>query len=206
MFSFLINCFAFCFTGRWPTRSWVGQPAFQAPPAVILLADAYVESLSSQMTPRRKSDLHHEFLRNFFAGFTNPDGWMEGGTEASRCGFQAGQETRRAKHDKLNEYMEGFGYVPCEAEGNLTVRSEHSGFRPRNRPGEQWWLWLLSAIDDAESDAIKSTKNSKAGVDVRISGFLSPKGRYGHMGCCEREFRATKIFRVNGGRHELRFL
>jgi hypothetical protein len=198
MFSFFTNCFTFCATGRWPARSGVGPPAFQAPPAVILRADAYVNSLVSQPNSRRKLEIHHDFLRNFFAGFTNPEGWMEGGTEASRCGFQAGQEYRRANLAKLQETMEGFGYVTCEAEGNWTVRFEHSGFRPRGRPEEQWWVWL-SPVGDIESDIARTAKTTRAGVDVRISGFLSPKGSYGHMGGSEHEFRATKISRINGG-------
>jgi hypothetical protein len=172
-----------------------------APEAVAQLAEAYLGSLpSEEPLSRERAFVRDDFLRSFFSGFTRPGARMTGGTEAGRRGFAAGQEYWKAHRDKLKETMEGFGYVATEAKGVYTSGFEHSGFRPTDRPNEEWWL---STLGNTESDLAKNSTIRKPRVAVRITGFLSP-GRvngfgYGHMNQYDREFYATKISKLDGG-------
>lgn len=45
------------------------------PPAVVRLADAYVVTQAGLM-PQDKEGMREDFIRNFFHGFTMPDGTM----------------------------------------------------------------------------------------------------------------------------------
>ncbi|MEA3213215.1 MAG: hypothetical protein QOE70_6272 [Chthoniobacter sp.] len=134
-------------------------------------------------------------MRGFFTGFTNHTGSMSGGEDAELKGFKAGQEFRRANPDKLRDTFESFGYVATEAEGIWMAGFEQSGFKPRNSP-EEWWL---SGMADTVSDLLEDQKIPDGGISIRITGYLSPRGSYGHLGSYDHEFYATKIFKSNGG-------
>ncbi len=178
---------------------WRRQLAeYPNPKEAIRQADAYFDSLPyAQRTPHRDK-VRVDFLRGFFSGFVSPEGRIEGGTHDEHWhGFQAGQAYRRANPAKLNETMEGFGYTATEAEGRWTVGFEHSGFRPLGtHSGQQWWL---SGLSPTTFDFAKDTKIPDDGISIRLVGFLSRKGQYGHLGGYDHEFYATKISKSNGG-------
>jgi len=165
------------------------------PAAIVKLADTYFESLPSEQRPADRERARDEFVRYFFVGFTNFTGSIIGGNAAGLQGFKSGQEFRRANRTKIRETFESFGYILMETEGVWTTAFEHSAFKPRDGKNQEWWLYRMP---DTESDLTKNEKTS-GGVNVRITGFRSPRGSYGHLGNYEYEFYATKIFKANGG-------
>ena len=177
-------------------------PDFQTPddpkpPAIVKLADAYLASLAPEQRPNEPESARDDFVRSFFIGFTTPTGSMSGGTDADTKGFTAGQEFRRANPQKLKETFESFGYVATEAEGLWTLEFEHSGFKPRGcRNDKEWWL---DDLGDTVYELPNDQKIPDEGISIRISGFLSPKGQYGHLGLYKHRFYATKISKSNGG-------
>lgn len=180
-----------CRTGAGGTSSVAPLPGRSpAPPAVLRLADACVDSLAGQKPPDG-DHIREDFIRHFFRGFTMPGATMRGGTEAGRRGFLAGQEFRRANPTRVRETMEGYGYTATEAEGTWTVFFEHSGFRPDSQPRQTWWL---SYLGDTRSNIPKGMEIPEGGVHIRAAGFLSPSGHYGHLGGYDHEFFATTIF------------
>jgi hypothetical protein len=169
-------------------------PEGPRPPAILKLANEYLQSLPSEKKPFGEEWARHDFIQSFFAGFTKPTASMINGDPASQQGFKLGQEFRRAHPDRLPETFESFGYVAMEADGVYTWGMEHSGFQPRDHPGEMWWI---AAIIGTASDLPKGQEIPEEGLALRITGFRSPKGEYGHLGTYDHEFYATKI-KVHG--------
>jgi hypothetical protein len=91
--------------------------------------------------------------------------------------------------------MEGFGYTAIEHDGVWTVSFEQSDFRPDNQPAQRWWL---SEFGDTQSDLPKDAKIPDNGVHIRISGYLSPSGQFGHLGHYDHEFFAIRISKIGG--------
>jgi hypothetical protein len=133
----------------------------------------------------------------FLQGFTNPGGSMSSRTEARLRGFLAGQEYRRANPTKTGDIMKGFGYTEVEADGVWTVLFEHSRFRPDKQPKQWWWLWL-PGLGNTQSDLSRDAEIPGRGVRVRVRGYLSPTGRFGHLGGYDHEIFATSISRIGG--------
>ena len=86
--------------------------------------------------------------------------------------------------------MEAYGYIFTEITGDWSVAFEISCFTPRGFPDQRWWL---DEFGDTKYDFQK--KETMAGKQTlyHLSGFLSPEGKYGHMGRYDHEFYATKV-------------
>jgi hypothetical protein len=169
---------------------------FAAPGAVVRLANGYVASVQQQEDGARENDIRRSFLRAFFWGFVNPKGTLSGGTPADHAGYQAGQLYWRTNAAKLKETMEGFGYTATNAQGDWSVGFERSVFRAGGDSGRGWWLRPLPS---PESSQATDPDLPESGGPVRIAGFLSAKGRYGHLGMCEYQFFATNISLIEIG-------
>ena len=165
------------------------EPRTNTPTAVLRLADKYLASTGNLHAEDRR-EIRGDFCDSFLRGFMTPGARMEGGTGAGRDGFVAGQEYRRAHPASMKEIMEGFGYTEIEAEGVWTVSFEHSGFRPRHQPQVEWWLWEYGGIP---SDLPANQEMPSSGLRVRVHGYLSPSGHYGHLGSYPHEFFPTAI-------------
>jgi len=178
---------------HWP----LGNPPL-SPPRLHLHAIClpYALNVGTCSCTDPKSDIRRCYLHSFFSGYTNPNGTMTGGDPADFAGFQAGQEYRRAHPTELKQTMEGFGYTTTNAHGSWRVFFEHSVFRPQNEAGRGWWL---TPLPDPETNEPPDQHVPADGRVVRISGFLSPEGRYGHLGICDREFFATNVSVVPTG-------
>jgi hypothetical protein len=172
------------------------KTSFLAPPEVLRLADAYISSLPHQPDAPQTNDIRAEFVRWFFWGFVDPNSEVSSGPpSATLAGLKAGKQYRRSNPEKLKQTMEGFGYTVTNAQGTWTVGFEHSGFRPDGHSGREWWLSLLPVEGGSPIDQAVPA----GGGRVRISGFLSPKGQYGHLGGYDHEFFATNISVINVG-------
>lgn len=169
-----------------------------SPKEAIQQADAYFASLPfAQRTPHRDK-IRVEFLRGFFDGFVNPEGRITGGAhDGNWHGFQAGQAYRHANPAKLKESMEGFGYTATEAEGRWITGFETSLFSPLgSNSGQKWWL---SGLNDTALKFDEGTTIPEDGILIRVFGFLSPKGQYGHLGVYDHEFYVTMISKTKDG-------
>jgi len=170
------------------------RPSRVSPP-VLRLAAAYVISRRGQKLQDFEGTQSEDFVRdfflfNFFHGFTAPGATMTGGTEADRQGFIAGQKYRLQNPQKLKETMEGFGYEATEAEGTYICYFEHSEFYPRGKTTQMWWLSTLG-------DSWPDLGTARNGIHLRVTGFLSPAGAYGHLNGYDHEFFATKIIPID---------
>jgi hypothetical protein len=170
------------------------RPRSNTPAVVLRLASDYIASLGKMKTEDGWL-AEEDFCNSFFLGFTAPGGSVSGGTEAGRRGFLAGQQYRRASPQKIEETMEGFGYTETEADGVWKVSFERSGFFPDRQPNQTWWL---SYFGDTQSDIPKHTKIPEKGVPIRVRGYLSPDGRFGHLGGYDHEIFAASISRLDG--------
>lgn len=90
--------------------------------------------------------------------------------------------------------LETLGYIRTEATGTWKYGFDRSEFVPADRPKEKWWLKLPSRWwDENKSSALKKKGVDQDGATVRVSGFLSPTGKFGHLGAYDREFVADTI-------------
>ena len=161
-----------------------------APPAILRMADAYLSSPGRQDKPGGENSVRRSYLQEFFSGFVNPKGTINGGTSTDHVAFQAGQEYRHNHPDKLKETMEGFGFTATNADGVWSVEFERSAFRMENHSGRDWWL---TELPDPESAQVRDRSFWDSSGPIHISGFLSPKGNYGHLGGYDHRFFATNI-------------
>jgi hypothetical protein len=100
--------------------------------------------------------------------------------------------------ESVDSVMKGYGYSYVEVTGKYQVGFENSYFalatplndRPATEPKADtrpspWWLSVFGSVDSNNSE-IKSRFGPCDNLHVK--GYLSPKGRYGHLGGAEREF------------------
>jgi hypothetical protein len=171
-------------------------PRVAGPDVALREAEAYLAKLSPQPADSEREEIRTEFTQMFFSGFTNPTGGLIG-RDAAEHGFHAGQNLRRhCDAVMVRRIMEDYGYVATEATGTWAVRFEVSVFSPRDMPDQGWWL---EGFGDTKYTYPKKGEETDQPVYFRISGFLSPKGRYGHLGGYEHEFYATKVVYVKDG-------
>jgi hypothetical protein len=159
-------------------------------------AEDYILHLKPEPTAAEKEDILQDFTTQFFQGFTDPDASILGRPAVER-GFKEGQKFRRHCSElEVRHFMEDYGYTYVEETGTWTVRFEVSSFSPRSNPDGGWWL---SYFGNTKADFPKDLNKLKNPIYYRVTGFLSPKGEYGHMGGSSHEFFATKIEYIKDG-------
>jgi hypothetical protein len=179
------------------SRRWsVRKPA---PPVAQQAADAYFASLPDPVPEAKRRSYRDFYLGAFFRGFVAPRSWISQGSEQSRHAHEAGKASWRSHSGDLGKIMTGFGYTPVEVEGRWWRGFERSEFRPQENPAEEkWWLSLLENV--VSDTPTTMARYPSEGVAVRITGYLSPPGGYGHLGMGDHEFFATKINRLPDSR------
>jgi hypothetical protein len=165
------------------------------PDVVIRLADAYYDSLAYEERSPHRNKVRFEFSRGFFDGFTR--GITVDHPETAReHGYRAGTAMRAAHPERLKEIMEAHDCMEATAEGTWTTGFETSEFVPDGPPpGTQWWLSQLQdnvfSFMDAKDHSANDYRNFPR-TRVRVKGYLSPKGGYGHLSTFKREFHAME--------------
>lgn len=163
----------------------------QEPEAVRALADAYVASMEPEV-PVRRPDPRSRYVSSFFSGYTQLDGSIITTDKVSAAGYHAGQAYRRDHPGTLSEIMHGFGYVWVEAEGTLGIDREYSGLALRYTR-EVWWFDPMRGPGADEGSLTRPLKRGP----MRVVGFLSPRGRYGHRSAFRHQFLAMSIMPVS---------
>jgi hypothetical protein len=167
-----------------------------APTRALRLANAYIERLAVPPSESERDEIRLQFTHEFFLGFTGPEDSLIG-SGAPQAGFRAGQKFRHtASASQVRHTMEEFGYAYTEAEGTWGTGFEVSCFRPRSMPDESWWL---SGFGDTKYAMPKRRDASSGPVYFRVTGYLSPKGKCGHLGGYDRQFYATRVVHIKGG-------
>lgn len=162
-----------------------------SPPAsaeVQSIAEHYIETLPKSTSPQRIKQAHDAFIWSFLDGFTDSEGAIWSSDNARTQGFEAGQTYRHQNPKELSHIMSGFGYKPIRLRGIWQTGPELSKFVPANNPNDRWWLSILG-----NSPAAKSHFSPEQCQNVQVSGFLSPRGQYGHMGGFAREVYVNTI-------------
>lgn len=178
---------------------WQRQLAeFPHPKEALREADAYFDSLPYFWRTPHRDKVRVEFLRGYFNGFVTPgEITMVGKHDACWHGVKAGQVYRRTHPAKLKETMEDFGYTAAVARGRWLSGFEISDFRPLG--GGRDKSWWLSALTSTAFEFAKDVTIPHDGISLRVEGFLSPKGAFGHLNGYDHEFYATQISTWNGG-------
>lgn len=94
--------------------------------------------------------------------------------------------------------LAGYGYVAVEREGDWSRGFETSAFAPSDTDGERWWMQPLG---DRPWSTVGLGDVGGSGSQVRIVGYLSPTGRYGHLGSYAHEVLVTSGVEVPSAHH-----
>ena len=164
-------------------------------PAILKLANDCLKASPVTKTAAERDEFREVFLMTFLWGFTSPKSELQGGRDGGVQGHKAGQQYWRDHPEKIKTVFASYGYVAIEAEGVWTVGWETSLFRPtsRERSHERWWV---KPLDRSLCESAASSMYSDEETLILASGFLSPLGEYGHMGCFDREFNITRALKA----------
>lgn len=96
----------------------------------------------------------------------------------------------RSEHKpSLSVSLDGFGYKPVEQVGKFSLEFERSHFIPGNN--KPIWCYRLSKALREKSLGILGDEKT-----LKVKGWLSPEGIYGHMGACRYEVVIDELSEV----------
>lgn len=175
-----------------------GASAEEVPDVVLQYADAFAQSQTK--TERLSSGLsqREEYTVWFFQGFIHPSGWILTKSDLMKNAYTQGQTYWHDYPSERDKMFASYGYVPIEREGVWSHGFEVSAFRPADAGGEEWWISPLG--DGSWSDiGLDKARLRDKHLRVRITGYVSPKGRYGHLGAYVRAVHVTSAVPVDTG-------
>lgn len=159
--------------------------------------EEYLGDASELLGPTR--DLHDMFVD----GFENPEDVYVWRREWEQAALMAGQEYAQRgeplKSQMLAAVYLGEGYVEFDEVGIVSLGFENISFRGEQKNATAYWLSPYKKVRDfLGADLEQSRVGFERGEAIaRVQGYLSPVGRYGHLGAYERSLVATKITRVS---------
>lgn len=185
------------------------------PDFVVKLADAHLESLES--TPDDLAEARKRFCTMFLWGCTDfahlevPDDSFP----PEMAGVNAAVRYRNDHPDSMHRVLTGYGYERLTIEGKWRTGFEMSQFVNKDVAKPGWWLSHSAGCKEGnlnwkhlpklKLDYNTSHRQRKliddhrgAEADIRVTGYLSPIGEYGHLNSYSRELLATKIEPPNG--------
>jgi len=165
--------------------------AASVPDDVLEQARAYAKTHRSEKPPRSQS-LVEEYASGFFAGFIH--GAYNGvlsGDDAFATAYAKGAARWKQGPDAQQRTFAGYGYQRIEWTGLWTAGFETSLFEPDGQPGLAAWLDFLAG----SGAALPKTEPGPHFLELRLrlTGYLSPRGSYGHLGMHGRELFATSV-------------
>jgi hypothetical protein len=166
--------------------------AGEVPDVVLQYADAFAQrqTVQEQLPPGRT--VRDQYAHFFFQGYTHPAGAVFTKSPLVQDAYTHGQNYWREHPLERAKIFSEYGYVAVERQGMWSRGFEKSAFEPSDGDGGRWWMsplgegpWKETGLDQ--------------GGRVRIVGYLSPKGHYGHMGAYEHEVLVTSGGPVDSG-------
>ena len=181
-----------------------------APSFVVKLADAHIESLESK--PDNLDEARKRFCAMFRMGYTSfaETEIRDDSLPLEFAGYNAAVRYRMKHPESLDRVFTAFGYKKVIRTGMWRTGFEMSQFVNEKVPKPGWWIgyfpnceegnliWKrfpkLPADRDIPAKLRELIDNGRgAEAKVRVTGYLSPVGEYGHLGSYSREFLATNI-------------
>lgn len=149
------------------------------------------------------------FVRAFLGGYANPESTIPVNPALSEsrmngAGWSAGQAYRRANPESVAQVMRAYGYREFEGTGAWTVGFEAGGFKPDAVGESSRECWYLASIRSAELDeqvariVPRDVRLPNVTLRVRVKGYLSERGQFGHLGVCQRQVYAVSVV-ADGG-------
>lgn len=163
--------------------------AGEVPDVVVRYADSFAQSQSTKGQLPTDQAMRDEYARYFFQGFTHPAGGIYTKSALIQDAYSHGQTYWRDHPSERTKVFSGYGYIAVEREGVWTQGFEISAFDPSDADGGRWWITTFGGRPWSEVGLDRGTGNGQS--RVRIVGYLSPKGSYGHLGAYQHEVLVT---------------
>jgi hypothetical protein len=175
---------------------------------ITKLADEAIDADGAEARLGRKysrSVFAHAFLGGYATpGSTLPVNPALSSSRINGKGWSAGQTYREIHPESVARVLREYGYTEFEGTGTWTVGFEAGAFRPDNRsetsntssPKSCWYLAFIHTPDlDAQLARLLpgGIRFRGATLRVRATGYVSPVGRFGHFGVCERQLHAVSV-------------
>lgn len=189
--------------------SIASSDAKDVPPVVTRLALRYelFHLNLPKSFPRDRNSSHDRTLQQeyafwFLQGYIYPAGSWSRSTNGGSVDLAAAAaaDAYKADHpDEADAIMSAYGYRRVEVEGVWRRASEESTFVPNGQPSEAWWLKGFQEFDPYElhspfeREVAVDNGPFKRVVAVRIVGYLSPLGSYGHLGASTRQVLVSSM-------------
>ena len=168
------------------------REAVVAPAAGVEMSTEYLSKVHRSQMPYGRTRAETTYLLMFFSGVTSPRSEIVGARGVAVAAFNAGKAYWFKHPARRREIMLGYGYTEIVIHGKRTTGFEGSLFVPNDQAAQRIWI---SALDDAKIAVESETGKYLDSVPVKVQGYLSPAGSYGHMGGYDREIFATNISR-----------
>jgi hypothetical protein len=148
-------------------------------------------------TPLGACDAQYQrwwYVSNFFDGFRNPGSTINGepspDLRVAQAALSAGSKYREDNPNLVSQTYASFGYEYIEVEGVWERGFETSAFVSADvSSGQRWWLEPLARSDVNVSEGGWSISKHQ----VRLKGYISSPGRYGHLGIYTRKIYAISV-------------
>jgi hypothetical protein len=162
--------------------------AASVPDDVLEQARAYAKTHRSEK-PLPGKTLVEEYASGFFVGFIHGGEFF--GSDAFGTAYAKGAARWKEGPDAQQRTFAGYGYQRIEWTGLWTTGFETSRFEPDGQPGLTAWLDFLAGSEAALPKTDPGPRFRK--LRLRLTGYLSPRGSYGHLGMHGRELFATSV-------------
>ena len=161
----------------------------QVPSDVLDMAKAYAKGQPQSPGPGGR-DVVDVYVRSFFDGFTRGGGASSAWSPVEQAAHEQGERRWQQGREAQERTFAGFGYTRVELSGTWTIWYETSAFDADHLGGNSWLSFLPGMRWDRRGGAEGSKPRT---LRVLVVGYLSPPGRYGHLGVYGRELFAESI-------------
>lgn len=167
------------------------------PTAVQRLANSYFDALPKEEQPTDRAAAIKQYAGYFFEGFSRPKEEGYNGTWLMPSALSSGRAWWIGHPDRRDEIFLGFGYRRVDVVGTYKQAVEWNSFIP---DGDGREMWEVRFIGDPKASPWKGL-SSECGLwqtcRLRVVGYVSPVGSYGHRGMSRVQMLATSIERAD---------
>jgi hypothetical protein len=171
--------------------------AGQVPKVTLEFFKSFAESQTEERKLPADVVQSTQYAQWFFQGFTHPAGGIFTKSVLMQDAYTKGQVYWRDHPSQRNEIFASYGYLAIEQDGVFSRGFEKNDFQPNDSSTSLWWITTLGDVawHDVGFEPLGSAPSR-----LHIVGYLSPKGRFGHLGAYEHEVLITSAVLVNSAR------
>lgn len=156
------------------------------------MASDYLRTHASLMSPKVRVNAEQTFIGGFKQGYSDvgeTDNLSADSADPFEAGYKAGAELWKKFPEKRDYILAGFGYTKLSTSGKWQLGFESSLLTMQN--GMSCWL---SPMNNAiEGIAANGGSVQFETILVDVEGYLSPEGKYGHLGMARCEIIASSV-------------